>query len=156
MIGPRLFRMMALAGVILAGAGMALPVQGFSLGIRDAGKGEAPAQVAPKDPVPVQPALLPAGSAADARYESAVSGQIVEVRGRVRLVGSDPFPNMVLTDDGDNTWYIDPADRKTLSSCEQQTVTIRGVVELKEMVLANGRSLGSRRILSGVTLVKVG
>jgi hypothetical protein len=35
---------------------------------------------------------------------------------------------------------------------------VRGIndaVELKEMVLANGRTLGSRRTLSGITLVKV-
>ncbi|GHV74388.1 hypothetical protein AGMMS49940_16900 [Spirochaetia bacterium] len=130
--------MLALAGIILA-----LPVQGFSLGRRDAEKAPR-TQAAPDQP----------GSDA-ALYESAVSGQFVEISGRVRLVGSEPFPNLVLTDSEEHTWYIDPADRKTLSRYEQQTVTIRGVVELTEMVLANGRSLGSRRTLSGITLVKV-
>ncbi|GHV81268.1 hypothetical protein AGMMS49944_30590 [Spirochaetia bacterium] len=131
--------MLALAGVILA-----LPVQGFSLGRQDAGKAPQ-TQAAPDQP-----------SASDAAlYESAVSGQSVEVSGRVRLVGSEPFPDLVLTDSEEHTWYIDPADRKTLSRYEQQTVTIRGVVELTEMVLANGKNLGSRRTLSVITLVKV-
>ncbi|MHC6202244.1 hypothetical protein ACYULU_03515 [Breznakiellaceae bacterium SP9] len=138
MSGLRMLRMLALAGVILA-----LPVQVFSLGRRDTGKApqtqDAPEQTAPDA----------------ALYESAVSGQFVELSGRVRLVGSEPFPDLVLTDSEEHTWYIDPADRKILSPYEQQTVTIRGAVELTEMVLANGKSLGSRRILSGVTLVKV-
>ncbi|GHU90897.1 hypothetical protein FACS189476_11330 [Spirochaetia bacterium] len=130
-----------MAGVILA-----LPVQGFSLGRRDAPPDQrVPAFENPGDP--------PASGAA--LYEFAVSGQTVEVSGRVRLVGSEPFPDLVLTGSEDHTWYIDPADRKTLSSYEQQTVTIRGTVELTEMILANGKNLGSRRTLSGVTLVKV-
>ncbi|GHV92639.1 hypothetical protein AGMMS50268_31420 [Spirochaetia bacterium] len=149
MSGLRLLRMLALAGVI-----MALPVQGFSLGRRDAGKAPR-TQAAPDQPVPAleKPGIPPASGAA--LYESAVSGQTVEVSGRVRLVGSEPFPDLVLTDEGDHTWYINADDRPTVAAYEQQTVTIRGTVELKEMVLANGRSLGSRRTLSGVTLIKV-
>ncbi|GHV87000.1 hypothetical protein AGMMS50255_2960 [Spirochaetia bacterium] len=138
MSGLRLIRMLALVGVTLA-----LPVQGFSLGRRDAGE-QAPAAPAPA-----------ARPSADVSWESEISGQIVELSGRVRLVGSEPFPELVLTDEGDHTWYIDPADRQTISAYEQQTVTIRGTVELKEMVLANGRSLGSRRTISGIALVKV-
>jgi hypothetical protein len=149
MSGLRLFRMLALTGVILA-----LPVQGFSLGWQDAGKAPQ-TQAAPDQPVSTfeNPGAPPAPDAA--LYESAVSGQEVEVSGRVRLVGSEPFPDLVLTDQEEHTWYIDPADRKTIAAYEQQTVTIRGTVELKEMVLANGKSLGSRRTLSGITLVKV-
>jgi hypothetical protein len=136
--GLRLLRALALAGVILA-----LPVQGFSLGRRDAGKASQ-TQAAPDQ--------IASGAAL---YESAVSGQSVEVSGRIRLVGSEPFPDLVLTGEGDHTWYIDPADRQTLSRYEQQTVTIRGTVEIREMTLANGKSLGSRKILSRITLVKV-
>ena len=138
MSGTRLLRMMVLAGIILA-----LPVQSFCLGRQVAGK-------APR----TQGAPVQATTGA-ALYESAVSGQVVELSGRVRLVGSEPFSDMVLTDSQEHTWYIDAADRKTLSPYEQQTVTIRATVELNEMVLANGKSLGSRRTLSGVTLVKV-
>ncbi|GHV75842.1 hypothetical protein AGMMS49942_06630 [Spirochaetia bacterium] len=135
-------RLLALAG-FTAGVILALPTQGFSLGRRDAGKAPR-TEAAPTEP------------AADAAlYESAVGGRRVEVSGRVRLVGSEPFPDLVLTDTEEHTWYIDSADRKTLSRYEQQTVTIRGTVELKEMVLANGRSLGTRRTLSGITLVRV-
>ncbi|GHU71158.1 hypothetical protein FACS189450_06750 [Spirochaetia bacterium] len=141
--------MLALAGVILA-----MPVQVFSLGKRDAGKAPR-TEAAPDQRVSAleNPGASPASDAA--LYGSAVSGQSVEVSGRVRLVGNEPFSDLVLTDSEEHTWYIDPADRKTLSSYEQQTVTIRGVVELKEMALANGKSLGSRRTLSGVILVKV-
>jgi hypothetical protein len=121
---------------------LTLPVQVFSFGKQDAERVSAPVSAEEK------PVALVAA-------ESAVSGQIVEVSGRVRLVGNEPFPELVLTDTKEHTWYIAPDDRKILSPYEQQNVTIRGTVELQEMVLANGKSLGSRRTLSGITLVKV-
>jgi hypothetical protein len=118
--------------VVVAGFIMALPVQVFSFGKRDTKQ------------IPDAPL-----------YETAVSGQTVEVSGLVRLVGSEPFPDMVLADTDEHIWYIAPGDRKILSSYEQRTVTIRGTVELMEMVLANGKSLGTRRILSDISIVKV-
>jgi hypothetical protein len=152
MSGLRLLRMLALTGIILA-----LPVQGFSLGKRDAGKAPQ-TQASPDQPsAPVEGPDLESSALllTDFFSESTVSGQGVEVSGRVRLVGNEPFPDLVLTDQEEHTWYIDPADRKILSPYEQRTVTIRGTMDLKEMVLANGKSLGSRRTLSGITLVKV-
>jgi hypothetical protein len=86
-------------------------------------------------------------------YENAREGQLVELAGRVRLVGSDPFPELVLTGEDGHNWFISPEDRSVLSPYEQRTVTIRGRVKLQEMILANGQRLETRRILSGVSLV---
>jgi hypothetical protein len=77
----------------------------------------------------------------------------VELSGRVRLVGSEPFPELVITDAGDQDWYIESASRRTLQPYEQRSLTIRGKVELIELILANGYSLGIRRILSDVTVI---
>jgi hypothetical protein len=77
----------------------------------------------------------------------------VELNGRVRLVGSDPFPDLVLTDSGDQDWYIENTSRQTLRAYEQQHLAIRGRVELRELILANGRSLGIRRILWDVAVI---
>jgi hypothetical protein len=86
-------------------------------------------------------------------YETVRTGQTVELSGRIRLVGSEPFPELVLSDAGDHDWYIAGESRNLVSGYEQRTVTVRGKVELKEMVLANGRSLGYRRVLSELVVL---
>jgi hypothetical protein len=80
-------------------------------------------------------------------------GDLVELEGRVRLLGSDPFPDLVLTSGDDEDWYLEGPSRRALQSYEQRIVRVRGRVELREMVLANGRSLGFRRFLADVELV---
>jgi hypothetical protein len=87
-------------------------------------------------------------------YDTVQSGQTVELSGTIRLVGSQPFPELVLSDAGGNDWYIARESRALVSGYEQRTVTVRGKAELKEMVLADGRSLGHRRILSELVLLK--
>jgi hypothetical protein len=87
-------------------------------------------------------------------YDTVQSGQTVELTGKIRLVGSEPFPELVLSDDGGHDWYIDRESRGSVSGYEQRSVTVRGKVELKEMVLADGRSLGYRRILSKLVLLE--
>ena len=87
-------------------------------------------------------------------YKNAANGKMVTITGRLHLVGSDPFPETVITDEAGNDWYIAEDGRKTLSRYEQQTITVQGTVELREMILANGRSLGFRRILHKVSFVQ--
>jgi hypothetical protein len=77
----------------------------------------------------------------------------VEVSGRVRLVGSASFPELVLTDKRDRDWYIDGASRKVLEAYEQRVVTVRGTLVLQKMILADGRVLETRRILTDLSLV---
>jgi hypothetical protein len=88
------------------------------------------------------------------REAEAPEGQQVEVSGRVRLVGSASFPELVLTDTRDRDWYIDGASREVLEAYEQRTVTVRGTLTLQKMILADGRVLETRRILTGLSLVE--
>jgi hypothetical protein len=70
-------------------------------------------------------------------------------------VGSDPFPRYVLTEADKYDWYIpDPEDREVISSFEQQNLTLRGTVVLREIILANGKHVGTERILKSISLVK--
>jgi hypothetical protein len=69
-------------------------------------------------------------------------------------VGSEPFPDLVLTGEDDKDWYLEGPDRQALRSREQQIIRLRGRVELREMVLANGRSLGFRRFLRDVEILE--
>jgi len=87
-------------------------------------------------------------------YEAARAGERVEITGRVRLVGSEPFPELVITDGEKRDWYITAKDRPALRMFEQQTVTVRGTLTREEMTLANGRRLDDRRVLSAVELVE--
>jgi hypothetical protein len=87
-------------------------------------------------------------------YENPPEGQLVELSGRVRLVGNEPFPELVLTGEDGHDWFIAPEDRGVLSAYEQRTVTIRGRVALRELILANGQRLETRRILSEITLIR--
>jgi hypothetical protein len=78
----------------------------------------------------------------------------VELIGRVRLLGSEPFPDLVITGEDGVDWYLEGPSRRTLQPREQRTVRIRGRLELREMVLANGRSLGFRRFLQDVEILE--
>jgi hypothetical protein len=95
-----------------------------------------------------------AGAGSKSLYESARTGALVEVTGRVRLVGSEPFPELVITDGDNHDWYIAREDRAALREFEQRTVTCRGVVSREEMTLANGKRLDDRRVLSAVKVVE--
>jgi hypothetical protein len=83
-------------------------------------------------------------------------GDLVELEGRVRLLGSEPFPDLVLTSGDDEDWYLEGPSRRALQPYEQRIVRVRGRVELREMVLANGRSLGFRRFLADAELAETG
>jgi hypothetical protein len=78
----------------------------------------------------------------------------VELSGRVRLVGSEPFPDLVLTGEDKEDWYLEGPDRRTLQAYEQRTLKVRGRAELRELSLANGRSLGFRRFLRDVEILE--
>jgi hypothetical protein len=80
----------------------------------------------------------------------------VELSGRVRLVGSEPFPDLVLTGGDGKDWYLEGPDRRALQGYEQRTVKVRGRAELRELVLANGRSLGFRCFLRDVEITGSG
>ena len=82
------------------------------------------------------------------------AGDVLEVTGRVRLVGNVPFTELVITDVNEQDWYIDMDSRSVLAAYEQRVVTVRGTLELLDMVLANGRHVGTRRVLCNVRLIK--
>jgi hypothetical protein len=51
-------------------------------------------------------------------------------------------------------WYLEGSDRRALQAHEQRTLKVRGRAELRELVLANGRSLGFRRFLRDVKILE--
>jgi hypothetical protein len=85
-------------------------------------------------------------------WDTATEGKEVTVSGKVRRLGSDPFSFLVITDNDEKDWYLDEAGSLLLMPYEQMNVGVAGVVEMMEMILANGKSLGFRRILTQVTI----
>jgi hypothetical protein len=88
-------------------------------------------------------------------YHTAADGQEVVISGTVRLVGSAPFPRYVFTEAEKYDWHISNLeDVKKISSFEQQSLTIKGIVVLREVILANGKHLGTERILKSISIVE--
>jgi hypothetical protein len=87
-------------------------------------------------------------------YDRALPGQVLELTGMLSLRGSEPFPEPVLTDDEGHEWYIARENRRILSGYEQRLITVRGRLDLQEMILANGQNWGTRRILSEIVLLR--
>jgi hypothetical protein len=81
-------------------------------------------------------------------------GEWVELEGRLRLMGNEPFPDLVLTGPDGRDWYLDDSQRERFRSYERQTVKVRGRVELRELTLANGRTLGLRYALVDAELLE--
>jgi hypothetical protein len=86
-------------------------------------------------------------------YDRALPGQLLEITGRLSLRGSEPFPDLVLTDDEGHEWYLLREDRRLISGYEGRLVTVRGRLELREMILVNGQNQGTRRVLSEIVLI---
>ena len=98
-------------------------------------------------------AVLHAGGCRE-KKPGAAQSTVVQVSGRVRLVGSDPFPELVVTG-ADREWYIDKDDEYKLKDLQQRTVTIEGTETVTELFFANGRSAGERRTLKNIRVIRI-
>ncbi|MDR3192442.1 MAG: hypothetical protein LBT87_05205 [Treponema sp.] len=75
----------------------------------------------------------------------------VRVSGRVRLVGSGLFPQLVIT--GENReWYIGREEESKLLDFQQQSVTVEGTESYTELSFANGSPAGRRYTLKDIRL----
>jgi hypothetical protein len=81
------------------------------------------------------------------------SGEIV-LTGRVRLVGNMPFPEFVISEESGEVWYVVSDEMDKFKGLEHQTVTVSATYRIVDMILADGKKIGIRRILSNVTIVK--
>ena len=97
----------------------------------------------------------PAPESATEQRIDAEEGDIMTVTGVVRLVGAEPFADVVITDDQDVDWYVLPQDLRTLAGLEQQRVRVQGVLTYRRMTLADGRELPQRRELTDLELLEV-
>jgi hypothetical protein len=102
-----------------------------------AGAGSAEPAVPPSAPGTAAPETVP-----------------ITIRGVIRLLGNEPFPELVLTDAEGNDWYLDGDAKKKARPYEHRELTLRGRPEYKEMTLVNGMSMGIRRLLRDAVILE--
>jgi len=79
---------------------------------------------------------------------------LVQVTGRVRLVGSGSLPELVIRG-ADKEWFIDREELHKLMDLQHRTVTVEGNETVRELKLANGVSAGDRRTLKNIKIIAV-
>jgi hypothetical protein len=82
------------------------------------------------------------------------AGQEVRVSGRVRLVGSGVFPELVISG-VDREWYIEKEDEKALWDFQQQAITVEGTETYRDQTFANGVSAGRRYSLKNIKIIGI-
>jgi hypothetical protein len=98
--------------------------------------------------------VLPAGGLWALGQKDGLPRGEITVTGTVRLVGTSYFNDLVITDSEDNDWYVEGEDRKKLASMEQREVTVKGLAEYEDIILADRTKAGIRRYLRKITLVE--
>jgi hypothetical protein len=102
-----------------------------------------------REPAPAEPAIplsAPGTAATEAKH--------ITVTGTIRLLGNEPFPELVLTDSDGNDWYLDGDAKEKARPYQHRELTLRGRPEYKEMTLANGMSVGIRRLLRDAVILE--
>jgi hypothetical protein len=76
----------------------------------------------------------------------------VQVSGRVRLTGSAPLYNLLITNE-DREWYIDPDDQQKLWLLQQQLVTVTAKEYYSDLFFANGAPAGRQYFLKDIKII---
>jgi len=78
----------------------------------------------------------------------------VQVTGLVRLVGNEPFTELVISTEDDG-WFIDESEKYKLNTLQYRTVTVRGIENVIQLTFASGIPAGERRTLRNIEIIKV-
>ena len=76
----------------------------------------------------------------------------VQISGQVRLVGSGPKNDLVITGE-EREWYIDSKDREKLHQLQQQYVTVIGTEYFRDLNFANGSLAGRIYYLKNIKII---
>jgi hypothetical protein len=81
------------------------------------------------------------------------NGKQITVSGTVRIVGSMPFTETVISDN-DADWFIDKDERSKLAGYQGETVKVSGKARYTSLILANGEQSGVRRDLTNIKILR--
>jgi hypothetical protein len=77
---------------------------------------------------------------------------VVEITGIVRLVGSSPATELVISG-LDKEWYIAKEEEHKLKNLQHRTVTVKGSETVINLTFANGFPAGERRTLRKIKII---
>ena len=80
--------------------------------------------------------------------------ETVQVSGVVRLIGSGPIPELVITGP-DREWHIPKEEEHKLQNMQHLTVTVEGEETVTALTFANGIPAGERRTLKNIKVISV-
>jgi hypothetical protein len=95
----------------------------------------------------------PAAPDAEVREPGDGESRHVRVSGRVRLVGSDPFPRLLISGE-DREWYIDRKEEPKLRDLQQRFVTVEGTESYTDLTFASGLPAGRQYSLKDIKLIE--
>jgi len=78
----------------------------------------------------------------------------VQVSGRVRLVGSSPMSELVITGQ-EREWYVIREEQNKLYDLQHRTVTVECYENVMELRFANGLSAGERRTIKDIKIIAI-
>ena len=79
---------------------------------------------------------------------------LVQVTGRVRLVGNEPFTELVISGQG-RDWFIERSEAYKLRELQQRTVTVEGVETVTSLRWASGLPAGERYSLKDIKIIEI-
>jgi hypothetical protein len=96
--------------------------------------------------------VLPAcGEVAERSY----TGQnVIQVTGRVYLVGSEPFTELIIGG-SDIEWHIARGEERLLLLLQHRVVTVEGIETVEDLWFASGLYAGERRTLSNISIINI-
>ena len=74
--------------------------------------------------------------------------------GRVRLVGSAPMSDLVITGH-DMEWYVAKDEEYKLRDLQQRIVSVEGSETVQKLTFASGLPAGERRTLKNIKIISV-
>ena len=80
---------------------------------------------------------------------------IIQVTGVIRLVGSDSFPELLISDSEGKQWYIASNEAKEFHALQHQTVALEGEESVIQQTSASGRLTLIRRELRNIKIISV-
>ncbi|MDR2543817.1 MAG: hypothetical protein LBC80_10275 [Treponema sp.] len=87
-------------------------------------------------------------------FGSGEKANIVQVTGVVRLVGSSPLPELVVSG-SEHEWYVIREEINKLHHLQHRTVTVEGEETVTELFFVNGMSAGIRRELRNIRIINI-
>jgi len=95
--------------------------------------------------------------ACNTKDDKSIEGQenVIRITGVVRLVGNDPFLEVVISE-SDRNWFIEEAeDEQKLRDMQNRTVTVEGIEIVTSFNWANGDPAGERYSLKDIKIIKI-